>query len=591
MKFQTLFFFSLKLVLFIGIMYGCDTKPHYKDASLPVEKRIQDLLSRMTLEEKAAQLDMLAANDILENSTTLSEERMRYFIDSMCIGAIHDLYPESAELANQIQKRAIENSRLGIPLLFIEEALHGYQGKGATTFPVPLATSCAWDTTLIYTIGRTIATETRAHGVHFVLAPNLDLGREIRWGRIEETYGEDTYLSSRLAVNIVKGLQGEKLSDNNAVIAEPKHFAIHGIPESGSNEGPVLIGERDARSTHLYVFEKAVKEGKAKGIMAAYHELDGIPSVANKWLLTDILRNEWGFDGIVVSDLGAIHRQITNHHTASTNKEAIVNAISAGLDMQFYDFKYEEFQKNIVEAVNEGILDMKDLDRAVSGVLRLKFELGLFDNPYTDVSLVGKVFHTSENKQLALDAARQSVVLLQNENNTLPIDKKVKKITLVGNLANSKYTGGYSPAGAEAVSVYEALQQQFGDNIQIEYINNEVSDRFSNIYPSSLTSLNGKEKTLTVHFYNNPELKGEPAYTGYDANLTPYWHNLSPAPGINSDNFSASWSGYLNVSISGMYEFYFRPDDFGRLFINDQLFIDSWTNQNPQSEASQKIYL
>ncbi|GAB6012249.1 glycoside hydrolase family 3 N-terminal domain-containing protein [Viscerimonas tarda] len=577
----------------VGFLTGCNQSPAYKDSSLSIDVRIDDLLERMTLEEKAAQLDMLAANDVLENSTRFSEEKMSYYIDSMSIGAIHDLYPYSAAFANQLQKRAIEGSRLGIPLLFIEEALHGYQGAGATAFPVPLANASAWDTTLMYNIGRTVATEARSKGVHFVLGPNLDLAREIRWGRVEETFGEDTYLSSRMAVNIVKGLQGDKLSDNNAVAAEPKHFAVHAIPEGGSNEGPVMIGERDARSYYLYVFEKAVREGKARGIMAAYHEMDGIPSVANKWLLTTVLRDEWGFDGFVVTDLGAIARQIRSHHTAATDKEAIVNAISAGLDMQFYDFKYEDFQRNIVEAVKDGSLDVKYLNRAVRGILRVKFELGLFDNPYTDTTLVAKVYHTSENKQLALDAARQSVVLLKNDNGALPLNEKnIRKITLVGNLANSTYTGGYSPAGAEAISIYEALQAKYGKAITIDYVNSEISDRFSIIPASSLSPVdNGKAKTLNVAYYNNAELKGEPAYTTYDAGLTPYWHNLSPAPGINPDNFSVRWSGYLTVPVSGLYEFYFRPDDYGKLFINDELFIDSWTNVNRQSETKKQLKL
>lgn len=591
-RIQKLFARLLIVIMFSGIFVGCNRAPAYKDSSLPIEKRIDDLIGRMTLEEKAAQMDMLAANDILENSTTFSEEKLKYYIDSMCVGSIHDLYPYSAELANQLQKRAIEGSRLGIPLLFIEEALHGYQGAGATTFPVPLGNASTWDTTLMYNIGRTIAKETRAHGVHFVLGPNLDLAREIRWGRVEETFGEDTYLSSRMAVNIVKGLQGNKLSDNDAVAAEPKHFAMHGIPESGSNEGPVLIGERDARSYYLPVFEKAVREGKAKGIMAAYHEMDGIPSVANKWLLTTVLRDEWGFDGFVISDLGAIARQIKNHHTAVDDKDAVVKAVSAGLDMQFYDFKYEDFQRNVIEAVREGQLDEKYVDRAVKGILRVKFELGLFDNPYTDTTLISKVFHTEENKQLALDAARQSLILLKNDNNALPLKKDLKKITLVGSLANSTYTGGYSPAGAEAVSVYEALQNKYGKEIIIDYVNSEISDRFSNISPSYLSSADGqKDKTLNAAYYNNSDLEGEPAYTTYDANLTPYWHNLSPAPGINPDNFSVCWSGYLTAPVTGLYEFYFRPDDYGKVFINNELFIDSWKTQNRQSETKKQIRL
>lgn len=573
---NSIYKFSILLIISF-LLIACNDTPAYKNPSLPVEKRVNDLLSRMTLEEKAAQLDMLAANDILDDSKTLNEEKLRFYIDSMNIGSIHDFYPVSAALSNELQKRAIENSRLGIPLIFIEEALHGYQGAGATCFPIPLGNAASWDTTLLYNIGRAIATETRAHGVHFILGPNLDLARDIRWGRVEETFGEDVYLSSRLGVNLVKGLQGENLSDPDAVVAEPKHFAMHGIPEGGSNTAPVFIGEREARSTGLYIFEKAVTEANAKGIMAAYHEMDGIPTIANQWLLTDILRNEWGFDGFVVSDLGAIRLLVNKHKTAKDAEEAIADAISAGLDMQFYDFPHDVFQQSIVDAVRSGKLDEKYVDRAVKGVLRVKFLLGLFDNPYTDESLVGKVFHSPENQQLALDAAHQSIVLLKNEKNVLPINKDIKRITLTGNLANATYTGGYSPAGAKAISVYESLKNQYGNDVIIDYVSSEVSDRFSNILPSFLSpEINSSEEGLLVEYFNNNELSGQPAYTTVDANLNPYWHNLSPAPGINPERFSARWSGYLSVPTTGVYEFEYRADDFGRIFINNQLFIDHW---------------
>jgi beta-glucosidase len=503
--------FPSSFLLFSLLLFSCSQTTGYKDASLPVEKRIGDLLSRMTPEEKAAQLDMLAANDILEDSESLSADSVRFFIDSMNIGAIHDLYPKSAALANELQRHAVENSRLGIPLLFIEEALHGYQGAGATTFPIPQGNASSWDTTLIYNIGRVVATEARAHGIHFVLGPNLDLAREIRWGRVEETFGEDTYLTSRIAVNLIKGLQGNNLSDNNAVVSEPKHFALHGAPENGSNEGPVYLGEREARSTGLYVFEKAVKEGNAKGIMAAYHELDGVPSVANEWLLTTVLRKEWGFDGCVVTDLGAINKQITNHKTAANEEEAITQAISAGLDMQFYDFKHDDFQRIIVESVKNGKLAQKDLDRAVSGILRVKFLLGLFDNPYTDETLIEKSFHTKEHQALALDAARQSIVLLQNQNGLLPLSLKAPSITLTGNLANATYVGGYSPSGAKAVSVYEALKAKGGKEIGIDYINIEVSDRFSSILPSfsNITRSATKSDAVIVVMGESREEVGE----------------------------------------------------------------------------------
>ena len=565
------------LLAIIACLCSCAGKPRYKDASLPIEKRITDLLSRMTPAEKAAQLDMLAANDILKDAETLDSDRIRYFIDSMNMGAIHDLYPKSAALANEIQRHAIENSRLGIPLLFIEEALHGYQGAGATAFPIPQGNASTWDTALIFNIGRVIATEARAHGIHFVLGPNLDLARDIRWGRVEETFGEDVYLSSRIAVNLIKGLQGEKLSDNNAVAAEPKHFALHGTPENGSNEGPTLIGERDARETGLFVFEKAIKEAKARGVMAAYHEIDGIPSVANDWLLTTILRNEWGFDGFVVADLGSIAKQKTIHHTVDTDEEAIIAALKAGLDMQFYDFNYDDFQRMIVESVKNGKLTEKNLDRAVRGVLRVKFELGLFDNPYTDETLVEKVFHSTEHQALALDAAHQSIVLLKNENGVLPFNNNIKRVTLAGNLANATYTGGYSPAGAKAIPVYEALKNLCGNDIQLDYVNSEVSDRFSIIAPAFLhPDQHSFENGLTVEYFNNAELKGEPVYKTKDTDVNKYWHNLSPAPGIHPDYFSTRWSGYIQVPTTGLYEFEFRADDYGRMFINNTVFIDHW---------------
>jgi beta-glucosidase len=586
---------TLNLILFVFIAllnHQCEDNLRYKNANIPIEDRVNDLLSRMTLEEKAAQLDMLSANDLLDGPDKLNENQTQYFIDSMSIGSIHDFYPSSAIIANEVQRRAIENSRLGIPILFIEEALHGYQGKGATNFPVPIGNSCSWDTTLLYNIGRTIATEARAHGVHFVLGPNLDLAREIRWGRVEETFGEDTYLSSRYAVNLIKGLQGNKLSDNNAVVAEPKHFGIHGIPEGGSNVAPVSIGEREARSTHLYVFEKAVKEAKAKGIMAAYHERDGIPCVSDSWLLKTILREEWGFDGFVLSDLGAIAKQYGHHHTVATEEEAILSAIKAGLDMQFYDYPHQQFQHTIIEAVKSKKLSMSDLDRAVKGILRVKFELGLFDEPYTDINLASRVLHCKEHQKLALEAAHKSIVLLQNENQVLPLSKEVKSITLVGNLVDATHSGGYSPAGTKAVSVYDALKKRLGNEVKINYVNNDISDRFSNVPLSALTPLsNSTGMGLDVTYFNNASLEGEPAYTGISGDLSIGWHNLSPAPGINPDNFSTRWVGYLTVPFTGEYEFELNADDYARVFFNHALFINAWCDGKRRQSNTKKIRL
>ncbi len=567
--------------------------PKYKNSSLSVDERVADLVSRMTLEEKAAQMDMLRAQHILKDASTLDEEKMAHYIDSMSIGSIHDFYPKTSELSNAVQKRAIENSRLGIPIIFIEEALHGYSGVGSTTFPVPLGNATAWDTTMMHRIGKAIATESRAHGIHFILGPNLDVARDMRWGRAEETYGEDPYLGARSAVNLIKGMQGDTLTDSDAVAAEPKHFAIHGIPERGHNAASVYIGEREARYTHLYPFEKAVREAGARGIMASYNEIDGVPSSANKWLLTDVLRNEWGFKGFVVSDLGAIATQLRTHMTVATAKEAIVNSVNAGLNMQFYDFSYEEFQGDVIEAVKEGLISEETLNKSVADILRVKFELGLFDNPYTDTSLIGKVHRNAEHRALAKEAGLKSIALLQNNDNTLPFSNNVKSIALIGNLANTSSLGGYTPTGAVGVTVYEALKERFGSDVEINYINSDISSGFAPIPLNLLTPLSGKEgqKGLNIEFFGNQKFEGSPIYSAIDGNLTPFWHNLSPAPGVDNDNFSVRWKGYIDIPVSGTYEFSYGADNHGSLKIGDVMLADHFAPEMEYKTSTKSIYL
>lgn len=455
----------------------------YKNPALPVERRVEDLLARMTVSEKIRQLDMYWGNQVARmtgarggehtaeghESEDWDEAKTKAALGTEGAGSVHDLYPLSAATANKIQRYAIEKTRLGIPVLFIEEGLHGYSGLGSTSFPIPLGLSGAWDTALVYQVGRAIATETRAHGVDMLLAPVLCLPRDPRWGRVEETYGEDTYLDARTGVAMVKGLQGQGVNHPDAVISEPKHFAVHGIPEAGSNTAPVNIGEREARSAFLYVFEKAVREGGALGMMAAYSEIDGIPCVDNKWLLTDVLRKEWGFQGFVLSDLGAIKMSYENHHTASSAADALAQTLKAGLDMQFYDWKHDEFMLAMRTALAQRLLTTAQLDRAVGDVLRVKFMLGLFDHPYTDTTLVGRVFHTPEHQALALRAAQESICLLKNDGHILPLTSAVRSIALIGSLAKSTYLGGYSNGEGKAISVFDGLQRRAGGSLTIRY--------------------------------------------------------------------------------------------------------------------------
>ena len=360
--------------------------------------------------------------------------------------------------------------------------------------------------------------------------------------------------------------------------SEPKHFGIHGIPESGTNASSVNIGEREARSFHLYTFEKAVKEGHAQGVMAAYHDIDGIPCVANEWLLSKILREEWGFDGIVVSDLGAIRRQVNDHHTAVDTEDAVVKSLKAGLNMQFYDFPYDDFQKAVVEAVKNGTLDEAVLDSRVADVLRLKFRLGLFENPYTEDSLAVQAENNAEHKALALKAAQESLILLKNENNTLPFKQDVKRITLVGELANQSLLGGYSPAQARGITVYEALKDKFGKSVRIDFIESQIEDSFKSIPNSVLYTEAGGENGVYVEFFNGIDLKGTPAYKSVDPEISHYWHNLSPVPGVNRDMFSARWKGVIKAPVTGEYEFKMSADNWSKLYLGGKLVIDQWDN-------------
>lgn len=457
----------LMVLVFSSFLKNQLPKYPYQNSKLSDEERIKDLLSRMTLEEKIAQLDMFRGREVSNiegryGATAYKEDSLIKYVGKNGGGSIHDLYPVSADIINEIQKYAVEKTRLGIPFLFIEEGLHGYEGPGGTSFPIPLAMSAMWDTTLVRKIGHVIATESRAHGVNMILGPVLCLPRDPRWGRVEETFGEDTYLDAVNGVAMVKGLQGKNLKSADAVIAEPKHYAVHGIPEAGSNTSPINMGEREARSSFLYVFEKAVREGGALGMMAAYSELDGVPCVVNKWLLTDVLRKEWGFQGFVLSDLGAIRMSQENHHTSKDIQDVLAQTFKAGMNMQFYDYNHREFMTAMKEIVNKKMLSTDDLNKTVHDVLKVKFLLGLFDNPYIEPSLKEKVFHSKEHIALSLQAAQQSICLLKNDNHMLPLNSNIKSIAVVGELATSTYLGGYANLGDKAMSILDGLKQRDG---------------------------------------------------------------------------------------------------------------------------------
>jgi beta-glucosidase len=438
-----------------------DATAPYKDAALPVKQRVKDLLGRMTLEEKVRQLDMYRGTLPLFNPTENEDKnrpkpdaqfdpaRAEKEMGNLGIGSMHDLYP-FPRLYNQIQSWIIASNRLGIPALFIEEGLHGFMTYNQTVFPQSVNLASTWNPELARKTGAAIAAEARAVGVNMILAPVLDIARDPRWGRTEEDFGEDPYLSGQIGLDYVLGMQGDSLATDHTVIAEPKHFAAHGSPESGTNMSTVHVGEREVRSIMLKSFEPLIREGRAGAVMAAYHDIDGLPCTANPWLLNKVLREEWGFEGFVLADLGSIRRLVEPHHLVETPAEAVCLAINSGMDMQFYDFDHALFQNALIDGVKTGKVSAATLDAAVGRVLRAKFLLGLFDRPLVDESLDAKVRRAPAHLDLSLEVARQSMCLLKNEGQLLPLRKNLSRIAVIGPNGDVARLGDYADAAKES---------------------------------------------------------------------------------------------------------------------------------------------
>jgi len=454
--------------------------PDYKNPRLSVEQRVADLLSRMTLEEKIAQMTCLWSNRPQKNATTdfaidrgdFSPEKaaqvMKYGIGQIARQREQKGPREGAIFANAVQKWLIENTRLGIPAILHDEILHGHMARGSTSFPQPIALSSTWDPEFIGKVFTAGALETRARGSQQVLGPNLDVAREPRWGRTEETYGEDPYLVSRMAVAIVKALQGPGPTINgDHVIATAKHFAAHGQPEGGTNIAPANYSERVLREFFLPSFKAAVTEGGIMSVMASYNEIDGVPSHANSWLLEKVLREEWGFKGYVVSDYDGIPQLQDLHHVANDKEEAARLALEAGVDIELPD---PDCFPLLLKQVREGKLSEALVDKAVARLIRAKFLLGLFENPYVDPDRAVRITNSREHRELAADAARRSIVLLKNENNLLPLDRsRLRSIAVIGPNANRVHLGGYSDDPGRGVSVLLGITKKAGSQVRVTY--------------------------------------------------------------------------------------------------------------------------
>ena len=370
---------------------------------------------------------------------------------------------------NRLQKYFVEETRLGIPCIFTGEALHGISGTRGTIFPVPLGLGATFAPETVRLVGEVIGRETRALGMHEILAPNLDVAREPRWGRTEETFGEDTCLSSKMAAAIISGEQKDGALDRpDAVASEPKHYCVHGIPEGGTNCSAARAGEREIRRDYLPVFEAGIREGGACNVMASYNSIDSDVVMCSHKYLTDILKNEMGAQGYARSDWGGIGRIRRLHHLVRDDRDALCLAIGNGLDVQGCDLDNQYFEETLVSLVKEGRLPMERVDDAVRRVLRMKFRLGLFERPYTDETAWEGEIRSQKNRDIALLAARQSITLLKNDG-VLPLGESVRSIALIGPSSAHQKIGGYSavPVGYAIPSVYEELQRLVGHRVQI----------------------------------------------------------------------------------------------------------------------------
>ncbi|HXA45808.1 MAG TPA: glycoside hydrolase family 3 N-terminal domain-containing protein, partial [Candidatus Angelobacter sp.] len=378
-----------------------------------------------------------------------------------------------AELTNAIQKFFLEHSRLGIPVLFHEECLHGHAAKDGTSFPQPIGLGATFNPSLVEQLYAMAAWETRVRGGHQALTPVVDVARDPRWGRVEETYGEDPYLNTRLGIAAVRGFQGDAtFKDKKHLIATLKHFAAHGQPESGQNCAPVNVSERVLRETFLHPFRDCILEAGAISVMASYNEIDGVPSHASRWLLRDVLRKEWGFKGFVVSDYYSIwelsHRPDTHgHHVAADKSQAAVLAVRAGVNIELPE---PDCYRHLVGLVRKKVLRESELDDLIAPMLLWKFKMGLFDDPYVDPAEAEKIVGCDAHRELARQAARETITLLQNENDLLPLNPaRLKTVAVIGPNADRSLLGGYSGVPGNNVTVLAGIQARLGNAVKVVY--------------------------------------------------------------------------------------------------------------------------
>lgn len=503
-------------ILLAALLSACSDKVVYLDADASVEARVEDLISRMTVNEKVGQLlcplgwpMYTKADDGTVEPSELFQKRMQEMPLGGCWAVLRadpwtqktletGLNPRlAAETLNKLQKYAVENTRLGIPMLFAEEAVHGHMAIGTTVFPTGLGMASTFDEALVKQVGEAVALEVRSQGGNVGYGPVLDIARDPRWGRIEETMGEDPVLVGILGTAMVRGMQGENIADGAHVFSTLKHFAAYGVPEGGHNGEQTNVGMRALFNEYIPQFKRAIKAGAAT-VMTSYNAIDGVPCTCNKHLLTDVLRHEWGFEGAVYSDLVSIEGIANNHNVAADYSEAGTLALKAGVSI---DLQGDVFGPYIEENLKAGKVEMEDLDRAVADVLRLKFRMGLFENPYVDPDKAAQVVRSAEHKALARKVAQESTVLLKN-NGILPLSKELKNVAVIGPNADMIYNqlGDYTAPQdrSQLTTVLDGVKNTLPD-ANVRYVKGcAIRDVSATDIPSAVAAAKASEVTILV---------------------------------------------------------------------------------------------
>lgn len=583
---------SIKILvtLFIVLCHAAlsQTLP-YKNPKLPTDQRVADLLGRMTIEEKFWQLFMIPASMDVLNS---AEDKINYKngIFGFQVSAAAQGNDDTQQLLkysatesgltlakkiNTIQKYFVEQTRLGIPIIAFDEALHGLVRNGATSFPQSIALAATFDTLLMSRVASAIAEETKARGIRQILSPVINIASDVRWGRVEETYGEDPFLTSEMGVAFVSAFEKRN------IITTPKHF-IANVGDGGRDSYPIHFNERFLEEVHFPPFKACIERGGTRSIMTCYNSLDGIPCSSNEWLLTKKLKQEWNFSGFVISDASAVGGSIVLHYTAPNFPVSGAQAINAGLDVIFQT-QYKHYEL-FIPAFLDGGIDKQKLDEAVARVLKAKFELGLFENPYVSEEQIKKIA-LDKHKALAKEAAIKSIVLLKNarlagqQKNILPLTKNIRSIAVIGSEAIEGRLGGYSGPGNGVVTFLDGIKQHAGKT-EVNYAPGcgRISNEW-NVVSSDYLTTEKNTPGLAGEYFNNVGLSGTPVISRVDKEVNFQWTLYSPDRSISNGFYSARWSGFISSPETGSFKIGLDGNDGFRLYINNQLLIDRWAKQ------------